>query len=77
MMNYRLVPNGMTKVPNTDVSCPAYDILETTTGQIVVEKVRGFSDETKQLLRHLNMGGGFDGSTPSFFLTRLPTVEYN
>jgi hypothetical protein len=64
MMNYKLVPNA----PNG-----GYNILETTTGQIVVEG----KDEAKQLCRHLNMGGGFDGSTPSFFLTRLPTVEYN
>ena len=59
-MNYKLVANGITDIPytNGDYVCTAYDILETTTNQIVAEKVRGFNDEAKQLCRHLNMGGG-------------------
>lgn len=78
MMNYKLVANGITDIPytNGDYACTAYDILETTTNQIVAEKVRGFNDEAKQLCRHLNMGGGFDGCTPSFFLTRLPICKF-
>jgi hypothetical protein len=42
------------------------DILETKTDQIVK---RGLSmRKAKDLVRHLNFGGGFDGSTPAFFL---------
>ena len=42
------------------------DILETKTDQIVK---RGLGiRKAKELVRHLNFGGGFDGSTPAFFL---------
>ena len=42
------------------------DILETKTDQIVK---RGLGiRKAKDLVRHLNFGGGFDGSTPAFFL---------
>ena len=42
------------------------DILETKTDQIVK---RGLGiRKAKELVRHLNFGGGFNGSTPAFFL---------
>jgi hypothetical protein len=42
------------------------DIIETKTNQIIK---RGLSmRKAKDLVRHLNFGGGFDGSTPAFFL---------
>ena len=42
------------------------DILEVKTDQIVK---RGLGiRKAKELVRHLNFGGGFDGSTPAFFL---------
>ena len=42
------------------------DILETKTDQIVK---RGLSiRKAKEVVRHLNFGGGFDGFTPAFFL---------
>ena len=74
MMNYKLVQAGIANIPNTDgkFAGPAYNILETSTGQTVVEGVLGYKDEAKKLCRHLNMGGGFDGNTPSFFLARIP-----
>jgi hypothetical protein len=44
-----------------------YDIIETTTNQVI----RSFSGdkflEARTFMRHLNLGGGFDGWTPTFF----------
>jgi hypothetical protein len=73
MMNYKLVQKGIDTIPNTDgrFAGAVYDILETTTDQIVAEGIHGYKDEAKRLCRHLNMGGGFDGFTPSFFLAKL------
>lgn len=74
-MNYRLIskPGEWSPIPNTDGKYVTqnYDILETQTNQIVAENVPGFNDEAKRLCRHLNLGGGFDGWTPDFFLKRL------
>ena len=42
------------------------DVLEIKTDQIIK---RGLGlRKAKDLVRHLNFGGGFDGSTPAFFL---------
>lgn len=73
MMNYKLVPAGIAAVPNTDgkFSGPVYDILETATEQTVAWGIPGAHNQAKALCRNLNMGGGFDGNTPPFFLARL------
>lgn len=42
------------------------DILETKTDQIVLKGLG--MRKAKEMVRHLNFGGGFDGSTPAFFL---------
>ena len=44
-------------------------VFETKTNQAIAN----FKDqsEAKKLLRHLNLGGCFDGFTPSFFLTSV------
>jgi len=75
MMNYKLVQTGVTDIHNTDGKyvTQVYDILETATDQTVIEGIHGYKDEAKKLCRHLNMGGGFDGNTPSFFLARIPS----
>jgi hypothetical protein len=44
------------------------DILETKTNQIVKERLG--MKQAKEMIRHLNFGGGFDGWTPTFFLTK-------
>jgi len=74
MMNYKLVPAGIATVPNTDgkFAGPVYDILETATDQIVAQSIPGTHNQAKALCRQLNMGGGFDGSTPAFFLVQIP-----
>ena len=51
-------------------------VIETTTNQVI----RKFNnaEEAKMACRHLNLGGGFDGHTPNFFLRtfKIP-VETN
>lgn len=62
-MNYKLkVENGVS-------------VIETTTNQII----RSFDniDSARKFLRQLNLGGGFDGWTPSFFLRDLSTYINN
>jgi hypothetical protein len=44
------------------------DILETKTDQIVLSGLG--MRKAKEMVRHLNFGGGFDGFTPSFFLAK-------
>ena len=44
------------------------DILETKTNQIVKEGLG--MRQAKEMVRHLNFGGGFDGWTPAFFLAK-------
>jgi hypothetical protein len=41
-------------------------VIETSTNQIIRE-FKGI-DKARKFLRHLNLGGGFDGWTPSFLL---------
>lgn len=51
------------------------DILETKTDQIVLKGLG--MRKAKEMVRHLNFGGGFDGSTPAFFLAeRKKVVEF-
>ena len=52
----------------------AADIVETKTDQIIIKSV--CMAKAKEMVRHLNFGGGFDGSTPAFFLAeREKTLE--
>lgn len=57
-MNYKLQENSKDK--------SLYDVFETTTDQVVASY--GEFSEARKKLRFLNLGGGFDGWTPSFFL---------
>lgn len=54
-------------------------VIETATEQII--KIFKDSDEAKKLKRSLNLGGAFDGWTPSFFTfslaNRLPENKKN
>ena len=62
-MNYKLkVENGVS-------------VIETSTDQII----RSFDnlDSARKFLRQLNLGGGFDGWTPSFFLKDFSTYINN
>jgi hypothetical protein len=48
-----------------------YDVLETTTDQVI----KSFPGEdflkARAFMRHLNLGGGFDGWTPSFLVKNI------
>jgi hypothetical protein len=46
-----------------------FEVLETTTNQVIAKFPT--QKEAKDLLRHLNLGGGFDGWTPSFILKTI------
>lgn len=44
-------------------------IIETPTDQVIeMFIIESEMDKAKAMLKNLNMGGGFDGNTPSFFL---------
>jgi len=67
-MNYKIV-EGLLLPKESEKNCPIYKVLETKTDQVV-----GTFDaykEAKEFLRHLNLGGGFDGWTPSFLLKQI------
>lgn len=51
-----------------------YKVFEVTTEQVI----KTFTDKTeaKKFLRHLNLGGGFSGWTPTFFLLPI-SVKYS
>lgn len=47
-------------------------VIETQTG-LVVYRNQNFK-KVREMKRHLNMGGGFDGQTPEFFLQTIPSA---
>ena len=61
-MNYNLV-EGKDKLN--------YDVLEETTNQIIKSFPGDKFLEARELMRHLNLGGGFDAYTPTFFLKNV------
>jgi hypothetical protein len=74
MVNYKIVNTGQLIYVGNGFADLGGDILETKTDQIVVKGMR--MSKAKEMVRHLNFGGGFDGSTPAFFLAeREKTLE--
>jgi len=64
-MNYKIVEALM--LPETsEKNCPIFNVVETSTNQII--KTFPAPKEAKEFMRHLNLGGSFDGWTPTFFL---------
>lgn len=63
-MNYKLIEKS-----------DLYQIFETKTSQVI----ESFSDKEKarKYLRYLNLGGSFDGFTPSFMLKKFCTMVKN
>lgn len=61
-MNYNLV-EGQDK--------SMYDVLEETTSQVIKSFPGDKFSEARAFMRHLNLGGGFDGFTPSFLLKKV------
>jgi hypothetical protein len=74
MVNYKIVNTGKIVDVGGGFGEMAADIVETKTDQIVIKSV--CMAKAKEMVRHLNFGGGFDGSTPAFFLAeREKTLE--
>ena len=63
-MNYNLV-EGQDKL--------MYDVVEETTGQVIKSFAGDKFLEAREFMRHLNLGGGFDGFTPTFLLKKFST----
>jgi hypothetical protein len=63
-MNYKIVQNNKTFI-----------IVETSTNQNI--KTFSSSKDAKTFMRHLNLGGGFDGNTPPFFLIPVNKSLYS
>jgi hypothetical protein len=59
-LNYNLVTAGKEN---------HYSIFETSTEQVL--KTFDNFNEARKFMRHLNLGGGFDGWTPSFLLKNV------
>ncbi len=70
MMNYKVI-NYTADINTPNVQ--SVDIEEKNTGYLVLEDV--LVGEARKIARHLNMGGGFDGWTPGFFLAKVPPVS--
>lgn len=68
MVNYKITNEQMIEI-NTNYVEIGGDILELKTSQIVAEKLP--IKKAKEMLRHLNFGGAFDGTTPAFFLQKF------
>ena len=48
-----------------------YDVLEETTGQVIKSFPGDKFLEARNFMRHLNLGGAFDGWTPTFFTKKV------
>lgn len=68
MVKYKITNEQMIEI-NTNYVEIGGDILELKTSQIVAEKLP--IKKAKEMLRHLNFGGAFDGTTPAFFLQKF------
>ena len=51
-----------------------YNVVEKTTGQVIKSFAGDKFLEARSFMRHLNLGGGFDGCTPSFLLKKISTT---
>jgi len=64
-MNYNLV-EGKDK--------SMYDVLEETTNQVIKSFPGDKFSEARAFMRHLNLGGGFDGWTPPFLVKKFKII---
>jgi hypothetical protein len=62
-MNYNLIEGRIDR--------NKYDVVETTTNQIINSFPGEKFLDARSFMRHLNLGGGFDGWTPNFFLNNV------
>lgn len=69
MVNYKVM--NYTAHINTPSDLRA-DVIEVNTGQSIKSGLT--VDKARELCRHLNFGGGFDGFTPAFFLQKCEKI---
>ena len=67
-MNYKLV-DSEEMLHDGEPMVRTLDLIEISTGIPIKTSLK--KEEAKVMLRHLNMGGGFDGFTPQFFTNYL------
>lgn len=71
MMGYKVIEDLL--LPKDSIkNCSVYKVVERrpeTKEEIVIRTFKT-KEEAKTFSRHLNLGGGFDGWTPDFFLSR-------
>jgi uncharacterized FlaG/YvyC family protein len=73
-MNYKIV-EALMWPETSELNCPIFNVVETSTNQII--KTFPAPKEAKEFMRHLNLGGGFDGWTPSFMLKKINFKQKN
>jgi hypothetical protein len=54
---------------NEKTALSHYEVLETNTDQVIRKFPVDKQPEARAFMRSLNLGAGFNGYTPSFFLT--------
>jgi len=67
-MNYKTV-EALMWPETSEKNCPIFNVIETTTKQVI--KTFKTQKDAKEFMRHLNLGGGFDGWTPTFLLKNI------
>lgn len=75
MVNYKMQPTGQLVDVGGGFSIAGADVIEVKTGLVIASNIP--MPEAKTMARHLNMGGGFDGSTPAFFLNKPGKLYYD
>ena len=66
MVNYKIV-NYTANIDTPQMQ--KADVFEVKTNQVIRSQIP--VGEAKEVCRHLNFGGGFDGETPTFFLSDI------
>jgi len=67
-MNYKLV-DSKDMLFEGEFMLRTWDLVEVPTGLLIKSSLK--KDEAKNMLRHMNMGGAFNGLTPAFFCNRI------
>lgn len=67
-MNYKLV-DSEDMLFEGEYMFRTWDLVEVPTGLLIKSSLK--KDEAKSMLRHMNMGGAFNGLTPAFFCNRI------
>jgi hypothetical protein len=74
MVNYKMQPTGHIVDVGGGYGIAGADVVETKTDQVIASSIP--MPEAKEMVRHLNFGGGFNGNTPSFFLQKSKSLEF-